>query len=100
MRIMATGKANDPLACPPCVPVCSVRAETTPLRGVRAGTQEGAELGRVVLPPEAVELIPPLQGVRWQLGGPETVGDRREITLDAAGSDVRGDDPLAILVGQ
>ena len=45
-------------------------------------------------------MVPHLQSGCWQLDSPKTLRNRREVALDAAGSDVSGYLALAIFIGK
>src|SRR5260370_35549746 len=67
---------------------------------MRVALQKRSELRCVVVSSKAVEMLPPLQGLCWQLNSPETFWSRRQLILDAAGSDFRGHYALAIFIPQ
>src|SRR5258708_30756449 len=67
---------------------------------MRVALQKRSEIRCVVVSSKAVEMLPPLQGLCWQLNSPETFWSRRQLILDAAGSDFRGHYALAIFIAQ
>src|SRR5215472_17550980 len=70
------------------------------LRWIRLPIQQRAKRRCVVVLSKPVPVVPRLQCVRRQFGGPEAFRDRGEVALDAAENDVRDDYALAILIGQ
>src|SRR6516225_231638 len=73
---------------------------TSSLHGMGVAIQERAERRCVVFSSETVQTVPQLKCLWWQIDSPKTLRNRREIAFDAAGSDVRSNDALAVFIGE